>query len=288
MSILDKIDLKGQRRSKLSGKTFEQLREIIYRETGIYFQDNKRYLLESRVSRRLKALSIDTFEEYASSLQNGRRSREIGCLINAITINETSFFRHQSQFDVLVDHLVPALVKERGESATLRLWSAASSTGEEAYSLAILYVERLKPRFPKLRVEIVATDIDTNVLEEAKDGRYNAYATRNIPPAWLRKHFTPEGKHHRLNDDIRKMVRFKQVNLSDRTSMLRMRSFDIIFCANVLIYFDDESKKQVISSLYNSLATGGYLFVGFSESLYGVTQAFHAVRLDKTIAYQKV
>ena len=288
MSILQNIPVAGRRPSKLDAATFETLRAFIYDKTGIYFQDNKRYLLESRVSRRLKALQLDSFEAYARQVTTRRQHEELGHLINAITINETFFFRHQAQYDVLVDHLIPALIGERGERCRLRFWSAASSTGEEAYSLALLFEEKVKPRYPNVRLDIVATDIDTNAIQEARDGLYNSYATRNVPEAWLRKYFTAEERGHRLSADIRRRVRFKQVNLADRLAMQRLCNFDVIFCANVLIYFDDTSKQQVVASLYNSLGAGGYLFVGFSESLYGVTQAFHAVRIDKTTAYQKV
>jgi len=288
MSILQNIPVAGRRPSKLDAPTFETLRAFIYDKTGIYFQDNKRYLLESRVSRRLKALQLDSFADYARQVTTRGPRGELGHLINAITINETFFFRHQAQYDVLVDHLIPNLIAERGERCRLRFWSAASSTGEEAYSLALLFEEKVKPRYPNVRLDIVATDIDTNAIQEARDGLYNSYATRNVPEAWLRKYFTAEERGHRLSADIRRRVRFKQVNLADRLAMQRMRNFDVIFCANVLIYFDDTSKQQVVGSLYNSLGAGGYLFVGFSESLYGVTQAFHAVRIDKTTAYQKV
>jgi len=288
MSILQNIALAERRPSKLTASTFESLRAFIYDETGIYFQDNKRYLLESRVSRRLKALEVNSFEDYFTKLTTRLRRTELGHLINAITINETFFFRHQAQYDVLVEHLIPSIIEERGERCRLRFWSAASSTGEEAYSLALLFEEKVKPNFPNVRFDIIATDIDTDAIQEARDGLYNAYATRNVPRTWLRKYFTEEDGGHRLSADIRRRVRFKQANLANRLDMQRMRNFDVIFCANVLIYFDDDSKQQVVASLYNSLATGGYLFVGFSESLYGVTQAFHAVRIDKTTAYQKV
>ncbi|NBB86379.1 MAG: protein-glutamate O-methyltransferase CheR [Bacteroidetes bacterium] len=288
MSILQNISVADRRRSQLDASTFETLRSFIYDETGIYFQDNKRYLLESRVSRRLKALQVPSFEDYTHQVTTRRQRDELGPLINAITINETFFFRHQAQYDVLVDHLIPTLIEKRGPRCRLRFWSAASSTGEEAYSLALLFEEKVKPRYPNVRLDIVATDIDTDAIQEARDGLYNSYATRNVPNAWLRKYFTEEDRGHRLSADIRRKVRFKQVNLADRMAMQRMRNFDVIFCANVLIYFDDTSKQQVVASLYNSLGAGGYLFVGFSESLYGVTQAFHAVRIDKTTAYQKV
>lgn len=288
MSLLEQLNISARNESALSEATFEELRSFIYDKTGIYFPENKRYLLESRIGRRLSVLGLPDYETYVHALQNGTAHSELPALINSITINETFFFRQPNQYEVLEGELIPALMKQKNENGAphIRIWSAACSSGDEPYSVALLVKERLQPRYPRATFEIVGTDINTDVLDKARSGIYTEYAVRNLPPRYT-KYFEEDGNRYVLDPEIRRMVTFERVNLVDRTAMRRMRGFDVIFCANVLIYFDDEAKQQVVSLLYNSLNTGGYLFVGFSETLYGVTQAFQPVRFAKTIAYKK-
>lgn len=287
MSLLENVVSSATGTSGLSRRTFDELRAFIYDQTGIYFRDNKRYLLESQVGRRLKQLGLSSFDEYADLVQNGHRRTELPALVNAITINETFFFRHPNQYTAIAEVLLPKLITQRTGRRRVRIWSAACSTGDEAYTLALLIREQVQPRFPATRFEIVGTDINTEVLATARAGSYSPYAVRNIPPAYLDTYFTCENGRYVLNPALREMVRFKHFNLTDRHTIHRFRNFDIILCANVLIYFDDETKQGVISNLYNSLAPGGYLFVGTSETLHGVTQAFQPTRLGDTIAYKK-
>lgn len=288
MSLLANIETSGPRRStRLSEKAFNELRAFISEQTGIHFRDNKRYLLESQVGRRLKALGLSSFEEYVRLIQNGRQRSELPHLVNAVTINETFFFRHPKQYEALTGELIPALVERKPRLRRVRIWSAACSTGDEPYTIALMIKEKVQARFPKVRFEIVGTDINTDVLDTARNGVYGSYAVRNIKPALLRKYFRPEQDRYHLSSEVRKMVRFKRLNLTDHRRMRSMRNFDIVLCANVLIYFDEQVKQQVTSNLYNSLNAGGYLFLGTSETLHGVTRAFQPVRLDKTIVYQK-
>lgn len=295
MSLLAQLNLSGgaaapaRGRSELSAELFEQFRDFIYRETGIYFQDHKKYLLESRVGRRVATLGQPDYRAYFDHLRSIGARTEMPHLINAITINETFFFRNPAQFDALEADVLPDLIARRMQdgSRRLRIWSAACSTGDEPYTLALMLRERLAPRHPQMRFEVIGTDINTEVLDTARAGVYGPYAVRNIPPNYLRSYFTQDGDAYTLSPEIRRMVTFKRLNLMDRMGMQMMRGIDLILCANVLIYFDEDSKKQVISSFYNSLNPGGYLLVGFSETLYGVTQAFQPVRYAKTIAYKK-
>lgn len=288
MSLLSNIETSGPRRStRLTEKAFDDLRTFIAEQTGIHFRDNKRYLLESQVGRRLKALGVPSFEEYVRLIRNGRQSSELPHLVNAVTINETFFFRHPHQYQALATELIPELVEARPNLNRIRIWSAACSTGDEPYTLAIILKEQVQPRFPQLRFDIVGTDINTDVLDTAREGVYGSYAVRNISPTLLRKYFQPEQDRYHLSPTIRNMVQFKRINLTDHRSMRTMRNFDIVLCANVLIYFDEHVKQQVTADLYSSLTSGGYLFVGTSETLHGVTRAFQPVRLDKTIVYQK-
>jgi chemotaxis protein methyltransferase CheR len=288
MSLLEQLDLSARNQSALSEHMFGVLRSFVYEHTGIYFQDNKRYLLESRVGRRLQSLGLPDFNAYFDFLSNGGFHREMPQLVNAITINETYFFRNIPQLEALETEILPELARQRDRfvSRPLRIWSAACSTGDEAYTMAMMIREKVQPRWPELRFELIGTDINSEVIEKARAGVYGTYAVRNVPPEYM-KYFSVEAERFTLRSDIRNAVSFKILNLMNRAGMSTMRGFDVIVCANVLIYFDGPSKQQVVESLYNSLAPGGYLLVGFSETLYGVTQAFQPVRFDKTIAYRK-
>lgn len=274
--------------ASLSRKTFDRLRDLVREHAGIDFPDEKRYLLESRVKPRLLAQEVPDFETYADRLEQGD-TREIARLVNAVTINETAFFRHPSQFEALEDTILPELVRlhQQERSGPMRLWSAACSAGDEAYSLAILIRETLEPRHPRMDYEIVGTDIDTAVLEEARAGRYRKRSVRNVPPAYLRDYFDRSDEAFVVDPAIRNMVEFRPLNLTDAQDMRRMRNFDLIMCANVLIYFNETSKKDVLRGLYQSLRPGGYLFVGGSEALGGLDVPLEPVRHEGALAYRR-
>jgi chemotaxis protein methyltransferase CheR len=275
--------------TKLPDDLFQQLRKLIYEHTGIFFADNKKYLLESRVSRRLTAMGVDTFRDYYGKLMNGAGPAEMPHLINAITINETFFFRNEPQFAALEGTILPELIEKKRQSGSnkVRIWSAASSTGEEPYTIGLIIREKFQPRFPGIKFEVVATDINTQVLDVARRGIYKEYSIRNTPKNYLDRYFKQDEDKFILNEEIRKAVEFRQLNLFYKDGMKTMRDFDIVFAANVLIYFDFNSKQAVVSSIYNSLNRGGYFFVGYSETLYGLSQAFKPVHFDKAIAYRK-
>ncbi|NBB75375.1 MAG: methyltransferase [Bacteroidetes bacterium] len=287
MSILDNVvSSSAAEASGLSQQAFNELRALIYDHTGIYFRDNKQYLLESQVGRRLKALNLTSYESYIELLQNGRRHSELPALVNAITINETFFFRHPKQYEAIVNDVLPALITKHNRSR-VRIWSAACSTGDEPYTLALLINEMKRRRFSKVQFDIVGTDINTAVLDKARKGTYGSYAVRNTPDRFLNKYFRAEGNRYTLRRDVTDRVRFKHLNLTDPSAVRGLRAFDLILCANVLIYFDRDTKQAVISNLYERLRPGGYLFVGTSETLHGVTRALQPVRFNNTIAYQK-
>lgn len=287
MSLLDNVvPSSAAETSGLSQQAFDALRMLIYEHTGIYFRDNKRYLLESQVGRRLKALELSSYEEYMELVQNGQRHAELPALVNAITINETFFFRHPQQYETIAKVLIPKMIQEENRRH-LRIWSAACSTGDEPYTLALLILEKVCSQFPDVRIDILGTDINTEVLDTARAARYSDYAVRNIPDYVLNTYFQKQDDHYTLSHDVTSMVRFNHLNLTDEQSVARLQRFDIILCANVLIYFDRETKQAVITNLYDRLQRGGYLFVGTSETLHGVTRALQPVRFENTIAYQK-
>ncbi len=286
MSLLTQIRIPSNGKATMSDVLFGRLRAFIYDKTGIYFKDNKKYLLESRVGRRVEELGLKGYEAYLQHVQGGGLHRELPELVNAVTINETSFFRSPAQFDLIVGEMIPAIIKQ-GNKRRVRIWSAACSTGDEPYTFAILIKEVLQKQYPRVQFEVFGTDINTDVLQSAAKGLYSARAVRTVPSAYLNRYFVKEGNRYRLDENIRRMVNFKHLNLMDARGMSALRGTDIILCANVLIYFDLASKQQVVSGFYDTLALGGYLMVGFSETLYGVTQALAPVRFGKTIAYKK-
>ncbi len=278
-----------QKTLSMSDETFNNLRDVIYKISGIYYTTSKKYLLEGRIGKRVQAKNFKSFEEYVEYLKSPYNKDELKPLYDAITINETYFFRAEQQFEAFEKIIVPEILKEKGNSVMpiFRIWSAASSTGEEAYTLAILVLERLKPMFPNVTFQILASDINESVIESARAGVYKEYSIRNIPPLYLDKYFTKQANTYVLSDQVKRMVKFMNVNLYDSNQMRMITQCDVIFCCNVLIYFDIPSKQKVVSMLYNSLNKGGYLFIGYSESLHGISKAFKLVHLPKAMAYKK-
>jgi len=274
---------------ELSDNTFNELRNFIYDQCGIYYTDNKKYLLEGRVAKRIASNKLSSFEDYLTFLRSPMGRNELNELFDAITINETYFFRAPQQFEAFETHIVPEILATRQNlfNPVFRIWSAAASTGEEAYTLAIIVAEKLKPIYPRVQFQILASDINKSVLEQARQGVYKEYSVRNIPQHLLKKYFTQQGGNYILNDEIKQMVKFMNINLYDAQQMRTVTNCDVIFCCNVLIYFDMPSKQQVVTHLYNSLNKGGYLFIGYSESLHGISKAFKLVHFPKAMAYQK-
>lgn len=271
-------------------RSFELWRKFIYENTGIYFQDNKKYLLESRLQKRMSFLGINSFEEYLDYVKLGNSgSAETRYLFEAITINETYFFRNQPQLDALITKTLPEVISSKNKLGQnkIKIWSAGCSSGEEAYSIAIMISDLLKSKYTGTEYEIVGTDISNAVVDVARRGSYKEYSVRNTHGYYLRKYFKPNESSFDLDPDIKNMVYFKLLNLHDDLGMRAMLNYDIIFCANVLIYFDQSSKIKAINHLYNSLNKGGYLFIGYSETLHGISKAFKLTSFPKTVGYKK-
>jgi chemotaxis protein methyltransferase CheR len=274
---------------KMTDELFTSLRQYIYDQTGIYFQDNKKYLLEGRLAKRLQVLNLADYEAYFQLIRFGtRKTEELRFFYDAITINETFFFRNEAQFDAFENTLVPSVMATKtGTSKKLRVWSAASSSGEEAHTISMIYLERLRARHAGMDLDVVGTDINSTVLDTARKGIYRDYSVRNMPKMYLDKYFHVDDQRYHVKDEVKKHVRFDFLNLFDQQRMRTMTGFDIIFCCNVLIYFDLKSKIQVVSHLYNALNRGGFLFIGYAESLHGISTAFKLVNFPKTVAYKK-
>jgi chemotaxis protein methyltransferase CheR len=268
----------------LHDSTFLQLCEFIYDRTGIHIPPTKKYLVENRLIKVIEDNNLKGFDEFLYTLKYSSNGREVDRLYDAITTNETYFFREPQQFDIFIDNIVPRVLEHKNTLKDIRVWSAACSTGEEPYTISMVMSEKRS----NLRTDILASDISGRVLDSAKKGLYSSYSVRNVPKYYLDKYFKNKDRDYLLDTGVRNSVVFRSVNLVDEKKMSEQKGFDVIFCRNVLIYFDDRAKQKVVSLLYDSLRPGGFLFIGSSESLHNVTRAFRPITLNKVVVYEKV
>ena len=249
---------------------FEKVKELIHRHAGIALSDSKQNMVYSRLARRLRALKLKRFSDYLETIESGR-GEEWQSFVNSLTTNLTSFFREQHHFPILAD-----LLKGLADKSDLRLWCAASSTGEEPYSMAITAIEALGAKAS--RVQILATDIDTSVLATAQAGVYAEESVGRVDDAILRRYFLRGGEKQagkvRVKPEVQSMVGFRQLNLLDAAWPLN-QPFDAIFCRNVMIYFDRPTQRRVLQKFQPLLKPHGRLFVGHSESLAYARDLFH-------------
>lgn len=272
----------------MTEEEFRLMRDLIYSHCGIWFDDQSAYLLEKRLGKRLKEHQIQSFREYYQFLRfNRKRDQELEELMNLLTTNETYFFREEYQLKAFTDEIIPELCAKRsfkGEQR-LRIWSAGCSTGEEPYTIAMLLLEA--GLVPDWEVEIVGTDISQRVLQHARRAVYGSSAFRTTDNYFREKYFEPFEDGYRINDQVRSLVTISQLNLLDSARMRMLGSFDIVFCRNVIIYFDQVAKKRVIESFYQVLRDAGYLLLGHSESLMNITTLFKLRHFKNDMVYQK-
>jgi chemotaxis protein methyltransferase CheR len=268
---------------------YKDLTAFIYKKSGINFEDKKRYFINKRLEKRLFALGIESARDYIRFLKfKDREGTEFQELMNLLTVNETYFFREFATLEVFAEFCLQEIAekKEKEKDDTIRIWSAGCSTGEEPYTLAII-VRELLDKHEDWNVEIVATDIDLSALEKAKNARYDDRSVKDVPEEYYEKYFNYIDGCHVPVKAIRDMVRFEHINLNDKMQMRRQRGFDFIFCRNVLIYFDEISRKQVVDHYYIALNRGGYIFLGHSESVGRITTAFSIKRFGRNVVYYK-
>ncbi|ABB38370.1 MCP methyltransferase, CheR-type [Oleidesulfovibrio alaskensis G20] len=291
MSSLFSKSITLRKEQKITDEEFSQLRDFIYDQCGIYIADNRKYLIENRLANRLKELNLKTYGEYFYYLRyDAGRKQELSRLFEVVTTNETSFFRNPPQLKVFEEKVLSAVLADlrASRSKRLRIWSAGCSTGEEPYTLAIILHEILRSEIASWDIKITANDLSEAVLHAARRGIYTEYALRTTPPEIISKYFIKEGSNFKIKPELKKLVNFGQINLSDRMQLKRVERSQIVFCRNVIIYFDDEMKKQVISSFYDNLTPGGYLLIGHSESLHNITRAFKPEHHQGAIVYRKL
>ncbi|GAB6089195.1 CheR family methyltransferase [Spirochaeta dissipatitropha] len=260
---------------------FERFRNLIYDASGIHFSSTNRSILESRLKERLKRSGLETIDKYFRLIKGNED--ELKTLLDSVTTNLTRFFRNTAHFQTFENVVIPDLVerkRSRGDKK-LRIWSAGCSTGEEPYTIAMILSEILPPDFS---YEIVASDISLKSVMIGKEGYYSDNRMNGVPPEYLNKYFTRMEGGYQITDAIKSRIRFDYHNLKNDSGL---RNLDIVFCRNVLIYFDETAQKAVVERFYETLAAYAYLYIGHSESLFGMGTKFEFVKTDWACVYRK-
>lgn len=272
---------------KLSDAEYDQFCEFFYRRTGIRFGPQKRYFVDKRIANKARDVGDSDFAQYFRRLRFETDDKEFQRLVDAMTVNETYFYREIEQLDVLVRRLLPNLISDRPDDGELRIWSCPCSSGEEAYSIAFKLLEEFS-EVDRFDISLFGTDIDSKMVEKAKEGLYADRSVHLLSKHLLNQYFRQEEDGRwRVIEELRKSIEFRRVNVLDRGNMSRFKNMDVIFCRNMLIYFDDISRKLAVDAFFDALSPGGYLLLGMSESLGRTTALFDVVREGGMTVYQK-
>jgi chemotaxis protein methyltransferase CheR len=273
--------------SVISDEEFAKFCEFFYRKTGIMFDPQKKYFAERRVTDRMTRLGCATFREYFATIRFEASGEEMQRLVNQMTVNETYFFREDYQLKALVTGILPDLAARRRKGQSIRIWSVPCSSGEEPYSLAIYILENWADA-DRQDIEILASDIDSAILAAATAGVYAERSLQRLSPDLIRRYFTRQkDDQYCISDDIRNSIDFSQGNVVDPHFMRMFRGVDVIFCRNMLIYFDDQSRRETVEAMYDCLSPGGYICLGHSESMSRISSLFRPRKYADSIIYQK-
>ena len=283
---MDDAESGASRAIRISPEDVQRFCEFLYRRTGMSFTEGKRYFIDRRLEERIAATGSSSFQSYFSLLR-ADAEHEIEHLINSFTVNETYFYREDHQLRCMTSSLLGGIVAQRPPGSTVRIWSMPCSTGEEPYSIALWLMENW-PQVDNYNIEIVGSDIDTRALRAAAEGVYGDRALMRLSRDIVSRYFTPvAGGKHEIDGGLRESIQFTRANMIDAQDMARYRDFDLIFCRNVLIYFDDASRRQAAENLYDCLRPGGYICLGHSESMSRISPLFSVCRFPDAIVYQR-
>jgi chemotaxis protein methyltransferase CheR len=271
----------------MTNEEYARFCNFFYRKTGIQFVDSKKYYVERRVADRIARTNSESFRDYFTLVRFQMSGQEMQFLVNAMTVNETYFFREDYQFDSLVKGILPEIAKSKSHGRPIRIWSMPCSSGEEPYSIAIKILE-LWGSSDAWDIEIHASDIDTKILDEARAGVYGERSLSRVPLATRQQYFVrrPDG-NHQICAALRDSIDFSLVNIVDPIQTRRFRNFDVIFCRNLLIYFDDPGRREAAEMFFEALAPGGFLCLGHSESMSRISSIFAPRKFQESIVYQK-
>lgn len=272
---------------KLPTDVFRMIRDFISDTCGLYFDDNMHYKLEDRLNRRLKIHHMNDFREYYRFLRySEKRNDELREIMDILTVNETYFFREQEQLAAFSNKILPELKERNKDKKKINIWSAGCSTGEEPYTIAMLIIEY--GGFNGWKINILGTDISERVLKVAREGVYKKNSFRTTNPYFINAYFQKQlNEDQKISDKVKKLVTFSRLNLFDILKIKLIGEIDVIFCRNVLIYFNRDAKKNVIENFHETLVEGGYLLLGHAESLINISTAFRLQHLENDIVYQK-
>jgi chemotaxis protein methyltransferase CheR len=270
----------------ITEEELRRLSEFLYRRTGMVFTEDKRYYIQRRINDRMAITGSVSFASYFARLRSDARG-EIEQFVNAFTVNETYFNREDHQLQCLTTDLLRERILTKARSEAIRIWSVPCATGEEPYSIGIWLLENW-PQVDAYEIEILGSDIDTRVLEAAREGIFGKRALMRMPPALIEKYFERlDEDRWRVLDDLRKSVEFSPVNLVEAGETRSFGRFDVIFCRNVLIYFDDASRRAAAENLYENLLPGGFICLGHTESMSRISPLFEVRRFADAIVYQR-
>ena len=279
-------DRDGPSPAKITPEDVQRFCEFLYRRTGMSFSESKRYFIDRRLEERIAATGSASFQTYFSLLR-ADADHEIEHLINSFTVNETYFYREDAQLRCMTSDMLNDIVGRKAAGDSIRIWSLPCSTGEEPYSIALWLMENW-PQVDSYNIEIVGSDIDTRALKAAAEGIYGDRALMRLSPAIVSRYFTRLGEgRYQIDEGLRGSIEFSRINLIDSADMARQRDFDLVFCRNVLIYFDDASRRVAAENLYDCLRPGGYICLGHSESMSRISPLFNVCRFPDAIVYQK-
>lgn len=269
----------------ISPPEFQRFHDLIYKLAGIHYPAEKSALLSNRIRRRLRATKIATYDAYLQALQSNGQPAEVQAFLDSITTNETYFFRCQRHWDFFREWATARAQDPATRREGFRIWSAAASSGAEAYTICIVLHQILGPNYGGVPVEILGTDLSQSILEEAREGVYRPYAVSQTPPEVVKKYFAKRGTEELVFDrQLAKAVTFQRHNLME--PLMGARTFDFVFLRNVMIYFDVPTKKQILSGIHRLLRPGGWLFLGSAESTLGIHEGFERVTEGKAVIYR--
>ena len=271
----------------LTDTEFRLFGDLFRDHCGLHFDEDSRFLLEKRLRRRIRELDLGSFASYHYLLRtNASGDRELSHIVDELTTNETWFYRERGQLRALVDEIMPELLLERAEQgAPVSIWSAGCASGEEPYSVVSLALEA--GFRPGRDFRVYASDISRSMLQKARRGVYRPSALREAEAYLLQKYFTEQEGQYRVCDDVKRHVVFMHLNLLDRSRISLLGSMDVILCRNVIIYFDLETKKRVITTFEEKIRPGGYLLLGHSESLINLSNGFELCHLRNDLVYRR-
>ncbi|MBP2547949.1 chemotaxis protein methyltransferase CheR [Neorhizobium galegae] len=278
-------DPTDDRTEPLLAADLEEICAIVYSRSGMVFGETKRYYIERRIADLMRQRQIQSVSSYLSILRSD--PAEMERLINSFTVNETYFYRELHQLSCLSNSILPDIIRLKQPGDRIRIWSMPCASGEEPYSIAIWLLENW-PLVDAYHIEIVGSDIDTAVLRQAVEGYFGPRSLSRLPPDLLARYFEPEqDQQQRLIQDLRESVIFLKGNIVDRQSLTALGRFDVIFCRNLLIYFDEAAREAAARNLHALLNPGGYICLGHTESMTRISQSFEPVRFPDAIVYRE-